>query len=65
METVTIPKEMFSKILGDVEILITDVERALDMKVQQRVSDIKTGKVVGKTEEELDSYLKKRGIKIE
>ena len=65
MDTITIPKEAFTKILNDVEILIDDVELALDSKVQQRLQDIKTGKVNGKTEEELEDYLKKRGIKVE
>ncbi len=65
METVTIPKEAFNKILNDVEILIDDFELALDAKVQQRVLDIETGKIKGKTEKDLDDYLKKRGVKID
>ena len=65
METVTVPKEVFNKILSDVEILIDDVEMALDVKVRKRISDIETGKVKGKTEKELDDYLKKRGVKVD
>ncbi|MBI2148678.1 hypothetical protein HYU23_03280 [Candidatus Woesearchaeota archaeon] len=65
METLTIPKEIFSKILTDVEILIDDVERALDNKVKQRTNDLSTGKVKAKTEKDLDEYLIKRGIKVE
>ena len=65
METVTVPKEVFSKILEDVEVLIDDVELALDQKVRKRISDIETGVVKGKTEEDLHNYLKKRGVKIE
>lgn len=64
METVTIPKEVFTKILTDVETLIDDVEVALDTKVRQRVLDIESGKVKAKTEQELHDYLKKRGIKV-
>ena len=65
METVTIPKEIFSKILADVETLLEDMEIALNTKVKQRINDIETKKIEGKTEKDLDSYLKKRGIKVE
>ena len=65
MKTIAVPKEVFSKILSDVETLIDDVELALDAKVRQRISDIELGKVKGRTEEELNIYLKKRGVKIE
>lgn len=63
-ETVTIPKRVFSKILEDVEVLIDDVEMALDVKVQQRIEDIESGKEKGKTEKEYYEYLAKRGIKV-
>lgn len=65
METITIPKEAFSKILVDFDVLIGDVEKALDIKVSQRINDIETGKISGKDEKDLDSYLKKRGVKVE
>ncbi len=65
METVTISKEVFAKILTDVETLIDDVELALDTKVRNRIQDIKSDKIKGKKEEELDNYLKNRGVKIE
>lgn len=45
METIAVPKEVFSKIITDVEILINDVEIALNAKVRQRIEDIKSGKV--------------------
>ena len=64
METVIIPKEVFTKILADVETLINDVELALDIKIRQRISDIESGKEKGKTEEEYYKYLEKRGIKL-
>jgi hypothetical protein len=64
METVVIPKQVFAKILTDVETLISDVEIVLDSKVQQRQKDIQSGKERGKTEEEYYSYLAKRGIAI-
>ena len=65
METVTISKEVFTRILTDVETLIDDVELALDTKVRERISDIEIRKIKGKTEEELNNYLKNRGVKIE
>ncbi len=65
MESVTIPKEMLDKILTDVEILIDDVEAALDKKVQERRKNIETKNVQGKTEEDLHAYLKKRGVHVE
>lgn len=65
MEAVSVPKGVFTKILSDVETLIDDVELALDNKVQKRIIDIETGCVEGKTEQELDNYLRKRGVKVE
>ena len=65
METVTISKEIFSKILADAELLIEDIEMALDTKVKQRIADIENGKVKGKSEKDLDDYLRNRGVKIE
>ncbi|MEK6952300.1 MAG: hypothetical protein AABX29_04750 [Nanoarchaeota archaeon] len=64
METVTIEKVNFVKILNDVERLIQDVEVALSKEVNKRITDIETNKIQGKTEKELDEYLKKRGVKI-
>ena len=58
--TVTVPKEIFSKILADVETLLDDFESVLDKKVQERISDIEHKKVKGKTEEEYYQYLTKR-----
>ena len=62
METVTVPKELFTRILADVEVLIDDVELALDAKVRQRKAGIDSGKEKGKTEDEYYHYLAKRGI---
>ena len=64
METVTISKEIFSKILTDAEVLMKDIENALDIKVKQRMSDIEKNRAEGKSEKELDDYLKSRGVKI-
>lgn len=65
METVAIPKDVFNKILRDVEILIDDVELALDKTARKRINDIESNKVKGKSEGELDDYLKKRGVNLE
>ncbi|MBI5392474.1 hypothetical protein HZA96_01270 [Candidatus Woesearchaeota archaeon] len=47
------------------EVLIDDVEIALDVKAQQRISDIESGKEKGKTEKEYYEYLTKRWIKVD
>ena len=47
METITIPKEIFGKILADVETFIQDVEIALTQEtkiIKERVSDINNKK---------------------
>ena len=41
------------------------MKTAFETKVKQRISDIKTKKIEGTTEKYLDSYLKKRGIKLD
>ena len=66
-ETITIPKDDFRKLLSDVETVINDVESILsneDKPIKTRINDIESGKVKGKTEKELDEYLKNRGVKI-
>jgi len=67
MENIQIKKSDFNKILNTAEILINEVEQALSQEdiIKKRIEEIKTGKVKGKTEEELDEYLKERGVKIE
>lgn len=66
-ETITMPREEFKKLISDVEIVISDVESILsseDKLTKKRIDDIESGKVKGKTEKELDEYLKNRGIKV-
>lgn len=63
METVTLPKQKFSKLLTDVELLINDVDEILsdeDSIVKKRIADVKSGNVKGVTEAEYYGYLKKR-----
>ena len=66
METVTIPKEKFNKVLSDVEVLIEDVVSIFsqDNIAEKRLKEIKETPSIGKSESELDNYLKKRGVKI-
>ena len=68
MKTVTIPKQKLVNVMDDVEKLISDFEDIIniqDQTARQRLNDIRKGKIQPKTEKELDSYLKKRGIKID
>ena len=67
METVTIPKEKFNKVISDVEVLIEDVVSIFsqDNIAEKRLKEIKETPSIGKSESELDNYLKKRGVKIE
>jgi len=58
-------KEDFNNILNVVEISTDNFGLIFYAKVQQRVFDIESGKIKGKTEKDLDDYLKKRGVKID
>ncbi|HLC57936.1 MAG TPA: hypothetical protein VJH95_05155 [Candidatus Nanoarchaeia archaeon] len=66
METLQVKRTDFGKILETAEVLITEVEKALSQEeiVKKRLADVKEGRIEGKTEKELDDYLKKRGFKI-
>ncbi|MBW2975709.1 hypothetical protein KY366_08375 [Candidatus Woesearchaeota archaeon] len=67
METVTLPKEKLGVVLSDVERLVSHFEDLVedqDVIAKKRLSDIKAGRVKGKSEKELDEYLKKRGLKV-
>lgn len=67
MEQVQVTKSDLSGILQTVEVLIDKIEHVLsqDEIAKVRIADIKTGRVQGRTEAELDEYLKKRGVKFE
>ena len=67
METIQVKKSDFGKILETAEVLIDEVENALSQEeiVKRRIDDVRHGRVRGRTESELDEYLKKRGIKID
>jgi len=62
-----ISEEKLSKVLHDVETLIIDVSELVDQDLiaERRLAEIKQNPSIGKSEKELDEYLKKRGVKIE
>ena len=64
---VEVQKTDFNEILNTAELLVEKVEKAFsqDEIAKQRMEDIKIGKVQIKKEQELDAYLKKRGVKLE
>ena len=64
--TVCIPKAKIGQILDDVEKLVTNMEELLENEVvNNRLNDVRSGKVKGSSEKELDAYLKARGVKID
>ena len=67
MATVTISEEKFNKVIADVENLIEDVADLFDQDeiAKRRLTEIKANPSIGKSEKELDDYLKKRGVKVE
>ncbi len=68
MKALIIPKENFGKILNDIEILIQDIKNiplVEDEIAKKRISEIEASPSIGKSEEELDQYLQKRGVKID
>ena len=66
MGTITVSEEKFNKVISDVEALIEDVSSLFDQDelVKQRIKEIKANPSVGKSENDLDAYLRKRGVKI-
>lgn len=67
MDTINISEDRFKKVLADVEVLVDDVTALINQDdiVKQRIAEIKADPSIGKTEKELDEYLKKRGVKID
>ena len=56
-----------NKVLDEVESLLKDMENDFnqDATVKKRISEIRQNSSIGKNEEELNAYLKKRGVKID
>lgn len=66
MTTITVSEEKFNRVLSDVEVLIEDVASLFDQDeiAKKRLVEVKLSPSMGKSEKELDTYLKKRGVKI-
>lgn len=67
METITVTKAKLKAVFSDVERLVSHFEDLMedqDQIVKQRLDAIKSGKVKGKSEDDLDGYLKARGVNI-
>lgn len=67
METITVPTEKLKALFSDVERLVSHFEDLMedqDKIVKQRLDALKSRKIKGKSEEELDKYLKARGVNI-
>ena len=66
MAQITISEEKFNKVLADVEALIEDVTALFDQDeiAKKRMGEIKANPSIGKSEKELDEYLRKRGVKV-
>lgn len=64
MKAVTLSGEQFEKLLEDVETLVEDVAALVsqDEIARQRLAEIKDDPSIGLSEEELDAYLKRRGV---
>lgn len=67
MSTITISEDRFNQILIDVEKLVNDVSQLFSQEktVKKRLAEIQADPSIGKSEKELDAYLKKRGVKID
>lgn len=67
MTTITVSEDKFNKVLADVETLITDVSSLFEEEeiVKKRLKEIKKNPSIGKSEEEVDMYLKARGVKVD
>jgi len=67
MDTITLSEDRFRKVLADVETLVEDVTSLVnqDDVVKKRIAEIKANPSIGRSEEELDEYLKRRGVKID
>ena len=67
MVNISVSEEKFNKVLADVEALIEDVSELFDQDeiAKKRIMDIESNPSIGKSEKELDDYLRQRGVKID
>ena len=66
MANIMISEEKFNKVLEDVENLIEDVADLFDQDeiAKKRINDIQNNPSIGKSEKDLDEYIKSRGLSI-
>jgi hypothetical protein len=64
VETITVNKEVFGKVMVDIGNLLEDFEILTNETVKKRLKEIKENPSIGKSERDLDEYLKKRGVQI-
>jgi hypothetical protein len=66
MATIAVSEDKLNKVLADVETLIEDVASLVnqDDVAKKRLNEIQVDPSIGKSEQELDDYLKKRGVEI-
>ena len=67
MASISVPVDKLNKVLMDVEVLIGDVALLMDQDeiAKKRLSDVKNNSSKSVSEEELNVYLKKRGVEVE
>ncbi len=67
MTAITVSQEKLDRVLADVETLIEDVSLLLDQDAiaKRRLDEIKANPSLARSEQELNAYLKKRGVEIE
>ncbi len=67
METVVVERKLLKNFANDLEHLLYDFERLLDVslntKAEKRLNELKSGKVNGASEEEYLKLIKKLGVK--
>ena len=68
MENVNVSREKLVTLFSDMERMVCDFESLAefdDIVVTSRLNDVKSRKVNGLSEKDLDAYLRKRGVKVD
>ena len=67
-ELMVVKKELMEHMMTDFECLLEDMEAIVDesiqQKVDQRLEDIKKGKIKGYTEKEFIAFMKEEGVNV-
>ncbi len=65
--TIAVSQQQLGKILSDVEVLLQDVGEIIDQDAiaTERLAQVISHPEIGKSEQELDDYLRNRGVKID